>query len=104
MLFRNGYIGLLQFPHIQSMLNITLCMLLDIQNLFRGPYLEAQVVEMMRACNYWHIQIVHPNLEPVTTVCSHRDLKECFDTLSVDPDCRVVMVTGAGKNFTAGKY
>ena len=32
-----------------------------------------------------------------------RKFKQCFDTLSLDLDCRVVMATGAGKNFTASK-
>ena len=31
-----------------------------------------------------------------------REIKECFESLSTDPDCRVIMLTGAGKNFTAG--
>lgn len=30
------------------------------------------------------------------------DIRDCMIKLSVDPDCRVVMLTGAGKNFTAG--
>jgi len=34
----------------------------------------------------------------------YREIADCFQKLDSDPDCRVVMVTGAGKNFTAGMY
>ena len=27
----------------------------------------------------------------------------CFEKLSVDPDCRVVILSGAGRMFTAGE-
>ncbi len=36
-------------------------------------------------------------------LCLSREIKECFNGLNSDPDCRVVLLTGAGKNFTAGK-
>lgn len=31
-----------------------------------------------------------------------REIKECFDALNEDPDCRVIVLSGAGKHFTAG--
>lgn len=31
-----------------------------------------------------------------------REIKECFDALNENPDCRVVVLSGAGKHFTAG--
>lgn len=31
-----------------------------------------------------------------------REIKECFTSLSDNPDCRVIVLTGAGKHFTAG--
>lgn len=29
-------------------------------------------------------------------------MKQCFDALNENPECRVVVLTGAGKLFTAG--
>lgn len=31
-----------------------------------------------------------------------REIAECFDALAADPDCRAVVLSGAGKNFTGG--
>ena len=31
-----------------------------------------------------------------------REIHQCFEELSSDSDCRVVLLTGAGKNFSAG--
>ncbi|XP_012541976.1 delta(3,5)-Delta(2,4)-dienoyl-CoA isomerase, mitochondrial isoform X1 [Monomorium pharaonis] len=31
-----------------------------------------------------------------------KEFKECFDELSTNPDCRVVILSGAGKHFCAG--
>ncbi|XP_071962486.1 delta(3,5)-Delta(2,4)-dienoyl-CoA isomerase, mitochondrial-like [Antedon mediterranea] len=31
-----------------------------------------------------------------------KEFTECFDTIAHDPDCRVVILSGAGKAFTAG--
>ena len=33
---------------------------------------------------------------------SCREIKQCFEELGEDSDCRVVLLTGAGKNFSAG--
>lgn len=30
------------------------------------------------------------------------ELKACFDSLSENPDCRAIVLSGAGKYFTAG--
>lgn len=35
-------------------------------------------------------------------LCFLRDIKACFETLSTNPDCRVIVLSGAGKHFTAG--
>jgi len=32
-----------------------------------------------------------------------REFKECFENLSMNPDCRVVVLSAAGKAFCAGK-
>lgn len=29
-------------------------------------------------------------------------MKECFDVLNENPDCRVIVLSGSGKHFTAG--
>ncbi|XP_064387875.1 delta(3,5)-Delta(2,4)-dienoyl-CoA isomerase, mitochondrial-like [Halichondria panicea] len=48
------------------------------------------------------VTINRPDKSNAMNTAFWTEIKECFDSLSVDPDCRVVMVTGAGKNFTAG--
>lgn len=35
-------------------------------------------------------------------VHDHSDIKQCFEELSENPECRVILLTGAGKHFTAG--
>lgn len=35
-------------------------------------------------------------------VSSLSEMVDCFNEISGDPDCRVVVVSGAGKVFTAG--
>lgn len=35
-------------------------------------------------------------------LCVPREMVECFNQLSTDPECRVVVLTGAGPVFTAG--
>lgn len=30
------------------------------------------------------------------------DIKQCFEDLNENPDCRAIVLTGAGKHFTAG--
>ena len=32
----------------------------------------------------------------------YREVEECFDKLADDEECRVVILSGAGKIFTAG--
>lgn len=32
----------------------------------------------------------------------HRELKQCFDKLSNDPECRAIVLSGAGKIFSSG--
>lgn len=40
-----------------------------------------------------------------TTVCLYpnREILECFEHLSTDVGCRAIVLSGAGKNFTAGR-
>ena len=33
---------------------------------------------------------------------SHREIQQCFEELSSDSSCRVVLLTGSGKNYSAG--
>lgn len=37
-------------------------------------------------------------------VITHREIRECFQKLADDPECRSVVLSGAGKIFTTGKY
>lgn len=48
--------------------------------------------------------LLHLNVQNIVHFCQilFREIKECFDKLSENPDCRVIVVSGAGKLFTAG--
>lgn len=89
-------------------------------NTHRGLWLPAQVaVRAMSSSGgptspYTSLAISHP-AESVTHVELHRpekrnamnkafwrEMVECFTEIAEDPDCRVVVVSGAGKIFTAG--
>ena len=36
------------------------------------------------------------------STCPCSEIQQCFEDLSSDSDCRVVLLTGSGKNFSAG--
>ncbi|KAF5304615.1 hypothetical protein FQR65_LT07897 [Abscondita terminalis] len=53
--------------------------------------------------NYvYEVQLNRPQVMNAQTKEMWTELKKCFDELSVDPNCRVVIVSGNGKMFTAG--
>ncbi|KAM7412572.1 hypothetical protein PAMA_020111 [Pampus argenteus] len=87
---------------------------------YRGLWLPGQAaVRAMSSSGgatppYTTLAISHP-AEAVTHVELHRpekhnamnkafwsEMVDCFNDIAVDPDCRVVVVSGAGRTFTAG--
>ena len=45
---------------------------------------------------------VSKQLTEVSLLSSGSEMVDCFNDLAADPDCRVVVVSGAGRLFTAG--
>ncbi len=45
------------------------------------------------------LAVLMPLHPPIHT---HREMRECFGCLATDQECRAVVVSGAGKNFSAG--
>ncbi|XP_071528124.1 delta(3,5)-Delta(2,4)-dienoyl-CoA isomerase, mitochondrial-like [Panulirus ornatus] len=52
--------------------------------------------------NVFHVQINRPDKLNTMNKVFWREIKECFDKLTDDLDCRAVVLSGAGKIFTAG--
>ncbi|GFR86620.1 delta(3,5)-Delta(2,4)-dienoyl-CoA isomerase, mitochondrial-like [Elysia marginata] len=49
-----------------------------------------------------HVEINRPNKRNAMNANFWREMVECFNQLAKDEDCRVVILSGAGKVFTAG--
>lgn len=49
-----------------------------------------------------HVQLNRPEKRNALNLAMWEELRVCFDTLSVDADCRAVVLSGAGKIFTSG--
>ncbi|NWR06572.1 ECH1 protein, partial [Paradoxornis webbianus] len=49
-----------------------------------------------------HLQLNRPHKRNAMNLQCWRELRECFQELSQDPSCRVIVVSGAGSAFTAG--
>ncbi|XP_013871376.1 delta(3,5)-Delta(2,4)-dienoyl-CoA isomerase, mitochondrial [Austrofundulus limnaeus] len=49
-----------------------------------------------------HVQLHRPEKLNAMNKAFWREMVECFNEISEDKDCRVVVVSGAGKTFTAG--
>ncbi|XP_051813538.1 delta(3,5)-Delta(2,4)-dienoyl-CoA isomerase, mitochondrial-like isoform X1 [Acanthochromis polyacanthus] len=49
-----------------------------------------------------HVELHRPEKRNSMNKAFWREMVECFTEISEDPDCRVVVVSGAGKIFTAG--
>ena len=48
-------------------------------------------------------RIVHPHGQSVSSLSLHcREMLDCFQRLSEDSSCRVVLLTAEGKTFSAG--
>lgn len=52
--------------------------------------------------NVLEVQLNRPDKSNAMNRAFWREIAECFDKIDSDDDCRVVLLTGAGKNFTAG--
>ncbi|XP_072040135.1 delta(3,5)-Delta(2,4)-dienoyl-CoA isomerase, mitochondrial-like isoform X1 [Amphiura filiformis] len=52
--------------------------------------------------NILHVELNRPEKRNAMNMVFFREMKECFTKIAEDSDCRVVVLSGAGKNFTAG--
>ncbi|CAG9761704.1 unnamed protein product [Ceutorhynchus assimilis] len=50
----------------------------------------------------FHVELNRPTKLNAITHKFFSEIKECFDHLSLNEDCRIVVLSGAGKLFTAG--
>ncbi|KAH9519518.1 putative enoyl CoA hydratase [Bulinus truncatus] len=49
-----------------------------------------------------HVELNRPDKRNAMNTSFWKDIHTCFTRLSADPDCRVVVLSGAGNMFTAG--
>lgn len=49
-----------------------------------------------------HVQINRPEKRNAMNRAFWREMAECFEKIAKDPDCRAVVVSGAGRMFTSG--
>jgi len=49
-----------------------------------------------------HVELHRPEKRNAMNKAFWREMVDCFTEIAGDPDCRVVVVSGAGKTFTAG--
>lgn len=49
-----------------------------------------------------HVQLNRPEKRNAMNKAFWREMVECFNKIAQDPDCRAVVISGAGKLFTAG--
>uniref|UniRef100_A0A2C9JJ34 Delta(3,5)-Delta(2,4)-dienoyl-CoA isomerase, mitochondrial n=1 Tax=Biomphalaria glabrata TaxID=6526 RepID=A0A2C9JJ34_BIOGL len=49
-----------------------------------------------------NVELNRPDKRNAMNTTFWKDIYNCFTKLSVDPDCRVIVLSGAGKMFTAG--
>ncbi|KAL5283709.1 ECH1.2 family protein [Megaselia abdita] len=50
----------------------------------------------------FHVQLNRPDKYNAFTKQMWLEVKECFENLHINPDCRAIVLSGAGKHFTAG--
>lgn len=50
----------------------------------------------------FHVELNRPDKYNAFNNDMWLEIKTCFEALSTNPDCRVIMLSGAGKHFTAG--
>ncbi|XP_055371323.1 delta(3,5)-Delta(2,4)-dienoyl-CoA isomerase, mitochondrial-like [Condylostylus longicornis] len=50
----------------------------------------------------FHVELHRPGKLNAFSKEMWMEIKECFDSLSINPECRVIILSGAGKVFTAG--
>ncbi|XP_029781995.1 delta(3,5)-Delta(2,4)-dienoyl-CoA isomerase, mitochondrial [Suricata suricatta] len=49
-----------------------------------------------------HVQLNRPEKRNAINKACWREMVECFNKIAQDPDCRAVVISGAGKLFTSG--
>ncbi|CAN9493040.1 unnamed protein product [Ophioblennius macclurei] len=64
------------------------------------PYTTLAVSRPSQAVT--HVEIHRPEKRNAMNKAFWREMVECFSEIAEDPDCRAVVVSGAGKIFTAG--
>ncbi|XP_028680458.1 delta(3,5)-Delta(2,4)-dienoyl-CoA isomerase, mitochondrial [Erpetoichthys calabaricus] len=65
------------------------------------PNYETLLVSRPRE-NVLHVELNRPNKMNAMNQAFWREMVECFNAIAADTDCRAVVVSGAGKCFTAG--
>lgn len=65
-----------------------------------GPFTSLSVSRPTEAIT--HVQLNRPDKRNAMNRAFWREMVECFNQIAEDSDCRVVVVSGAGKVFTAG--
>ena len=84
-----------------SLLTRSMCSSADGPDLSRLGQFESLAVK--RPSDFVvHVEMNRPSKRNAMNRAFWREMVECFNLLSVDRDCRVVLISGAGKCFTAG--
>lgn len=50
----------------------------------------------------YHVEFNRPERRNAMNPSFFSEIKNCFEKLRYDPDCRTVLISGKGKGFTAG--
>ncbi|NWJ03347.1 ECH1 protein, partial [Crypturellus undulatus] len=50
-----------------------------------------------------HVELNRPSKRNALNVAAWREILSCFEGIARDPECRAVVLSGAGKLFTAGE-
>ncbi|XP_032365405.1 delta(3,5)-Delta(2,4)-dienoyl-CoA isomerase, mitochondrial-like [Etheostoma spectabile] len=51
-----------------------------------------------------HVELHRPEKRNAMNKAFWSEMVDCFNEIAGDPECRVVVVSGAGKMFTAGRF
>ncbi|XP_050675925.1 delta(3,5)-Delta(2,4)-dienoyl-CoA isomerase, mitochondrial [Leptidea sinapis] len=65
------------------------------------PQFETLAVSVPKKYVY-HVEMNRPQQINTFTPVMWRELNDCFSSLSANPECRVVVLSGRGKHFTGG--
>jgi enoyl-CoA hydratase/carnithine racemase len=68
----------------------------------RKARMEFKAIKFEKINFVGHITLNNPEKRNPINIDTHRELRECFDLCDYDPEIRVVVIRGAGDNFSAG--